>query len=247
MTTVVRQLEVADVSRRAADHRRRFKLVGALVAVNAALLGFLVVDGTDDRLAEPVRMAALIDAAGSDRTGHATSESPTRTALPPLIITGSVATTDDADVLLRHAKELFHDAEIDGHISVSDSPSTAKHALLRVRANEVFEPGSADFADGADRLIAAIAELVTSVETIPLHVIAHSDRPRTLAGSLALTEQQAQALIVRLSDLGVIPHRMAAFGRGNQEPFVDVNRTTRMPERIDIVFVRALEPSEQSD
>jgi len=85
-----------------------------------------------------------------------------------------------------------------------------------------FDTGSATISRDSDSILATVAEAITAAPTgTRIEVGGHTDSTGDAAANLALSQQRADAVATRLTQLGAPPERLFAKGYGQAEPVAD--------------------------
>ncbi|PXA88219.1 porin, partial [Nostoc sp. 3335mG] len=113
-------------------------------------------------------------------------------------------------------------------------------AELSARNAILFRSGAAVLVEGADPVLAAIAEAVSHCPAASIDIAGHTDADGDAEANLALSVARAEAVVNALIALGVAPERLYAVGYGESQPVGD-NATAagKAQNRRIVVSVRS--------
>lgn len=109
-----------------------------------------------------------------------------------------------------------------------------------------FEPLSAEIDPASDTVLTQLAQLLSQVPSNDFEVVGHTDDVGDEQENLLLSQERAQAVVDRLTELGIAAERMTSRGEGEAQPIAD-NETDEgraANRRIEFVFVGVVLPEE---
>ncbi len=84
-----------------------------------------------------------------------------------------------------------------------------------------FAPDSAEIDTASDAVLVQLAAALGQVPNTAVELVGHTDGQGDEARNLQLSEDRAEAVMQRLTDLGVLPTRLTARGEGESNPLGD--------------------------
>ncbi|MGH1488969.1 MAG: OmpA family protein [Acidimicrobiales bacterium] len=104
-----------------------------------------------------------------------------------------------------------------------------------------FEPTSSDIVPESETILATVAERLNTIPEILVEVVGHTDNAGSEAANQVLSLQRAEAVIARLTELGVDASRLSARGEGEAIPLVsnDTPEGREQNRRIEFRLVGA--------
>ena len=111
-------------------------------------------------------------------------------------------------------------------LAVDTSPESLARLEERLRIAVEAEPilfasGSADLDPASDAILISIAESINATPGVNVEVVGHTDNQGGVETNQEISERRAEAVKVRLIELGVDESRLRARGAGESEPIAD--------------------------
>ncbi len=100
----------------------------------------------------------------------------------------------------------------------------------------LFAPQSAAIDAVSDEILTAIAEKLQTLPAVRVEVVGHTDDLGPDDENLVLSVQRAEAVVARLTELGVDAQRLSARGEGENVPLVDEDTAAARDQNRRIEF-----------
>lgn len=175
-----------------------------------------------------------------------TGAEPTRDSLEKAKALREEAALKKAEITLRQAIENLPDiAELSKHILIDQTPEGLRVQLVDQEGRSMFETGSAQPNARAQRLIAAVGEIIAPL-TNRVSISGHTDASTTARGGYGnweLSSDRANATRRLLQATGLSEQRIhQVAGKADSEPLFVDDPTLPGNRRISIVLLREAPP-----
>lgn len=102
-----------------------------------------------------------------------------------------------------------------------------------------FAPLSADIEPASDSTLIEVANLLAQLPSVPFEVVGHTDSVGDDQENLLLSQDRAQAVVDRLTELGIAPELMSSRGEGESKPIADndTDEGKAANRRIELVLI----------
>jgi outer membrane protein OmpA-like peptidoglycan-associated protein len=173
-----------------------------------------------------------------------------------LAITGSALPGDERSRDYEQAIRSELSADLQIQLQVESSVSAEVLADLEARIKEVvteqpilFEPRSAEIDAASDAVLQRVAQLLEEIPAVPVEVVGHTDSEGVEEENLVLSQDRAEAVVVRLEDLGVDRDRLTSRGEGQSQPVAsnDDPVSRALNRRIEFLVIGAADSADSGD
>ena len=199
--------------------------IAELIAAGEAVWGPGSVDVTGLTVAESTWTNGTVQVTGSTTIGDA------RVADFPAEVQARLGALVEVDV-----------SGLASNLTQEALAALQEEITARVLADPIrFAPLSADIAAESEAILAFVAETLNSVPEVQVEVVGHTDSAGSEQDNQVLSLQRAEAVIVRLGELGVDGARLTAIGEGESNPLVsnDTPADRERNRRIEFRLVGA--------
>ncbi|GAC1653432.1 MAG: hypothetical protein NVS4B3_16510 [Gemmatimonadaceae bacterium] len=184
-----------------------------------------IVDGTAQKVAEKSARAETTLAKAADKAADSTLDKTERGANFVVTKAGDVV---DAGL---NKTEAGMSGLFAGKETTADQIAAELSAGRVVLRNVAFTPGTAQLAPGSDRVLTKVAKAIGAT---PGTYLLEGHVATVDPSSPTLSEQRANAVKVRLIELGVTPQRLFAMGLGASRPVAGTAAGAETNERIEV-------------
>ncbi len=131
-------------------------------------------------------------------------------------------------------------ALLDRSASVPGAKARIERRGLVLTLRELFRTGKTAVAPDKDLAVQLLGKLASDYSEFRILVEGHTDNRGRASRNLKLSQQRAEAVVMKLTLSGVLAGRMTALGHGDHEPVADNSKKAGRAQnrRVDVVFLR---------
>lgn len=129
---------------------------------------------------------------------------------------------------------------LDKSATIPGAEARIERRGLVLTVRELFKTGKTHIAPERELAVQLLGKLASEYSEFRMLVEGHTDNRGRASRNLKLSQERAEAVVMKLSLNGVLATRMTALGQGDHEPVADNSKKAGRAQnrRVDVVFLR---------